>query len=216
MKILPPSRPKRDDAVLDRILDRYEINRNHTSIILIRGYYLDSMGKPGIDDVNIYDDAAFLITPDARESFNANTEPSFPLKGYATLKLGMYTFYPSFHHVADPKKRYKALRPYPEGVVLQCTRNGQPSTCGNTNLHMGGANPGSFDVVWSQGCITIPKTQYPDWLERTWPAIEKYNADFCGSSTVSGKSSPLVEVVIVENRIVEGKQQLVDHAGKVI
>lgn len=215
-RIIPPSRPKRDNAIIDAIIERYAMDPSRANLIFVRGWYLDSMGKPGVDDANIYDDAAFLVSPNIRESYNANTGPSFPQKGYAKLDLGLYTFYPSFHHIANAAKRYKALRPYPEGVVLKCTRNGKPGKCSHTNCHKGGSNPASFDVVWSEGCLTIPSTQYPDWQPRVWGEIVKYNGLYVGSKTANGKESPLIDLVIVENRSTDHGQRLFDHLGRMI
>jgi lysozyme len=54
-------------------------------LIGIRGYYQDSMGKPGINDRGIYDDAICLLAPNLFLTFNANTDPSVYRPGIATL-----------------------------------------------------------------------------------------------------------------------------------
>lgn len=215
-KILPPSRPKRDNATLDAIVEHFDLARHRASLIYVRGYYLDTLGKRGVDDTNIYDDAVFLVSPNVRDSWNANTSPSFPEKGYAELVLGKYVYYPAYHHISDPRKRYKALRPYPEGVVLKCTRNGKLSTCSHTNLHKGGVNPSAFDVVWSQGCMTVPASQYADFQTRVFAEIERCNGDYIGSKTYSGKPSKLIDVVLIENRSTPTGQHLYDAAGRMI
>lgn len=197
MRIIPPARPKRDNAVLDAILEHYNLDLARANIIFIRSYYLDTMGEPGKGDVNIYDDAVFLITPIVRESFNANTEPSFPQKGHAVLNLGKYIFYRGLH-----KGRYPALRPFPEGVKLGCVRNGKPSTCANTNIHRGGSKD-SFDVVWSEGCLTIPDIQYEEWRARVWSEMDRLK-------------QKMIDVVIVENRPTQHGQQIFDESGKII
>lgn len=197
MRIIPPARPKRDNAVIDAILDHYALDLTKANIIFIRSYYLDSMGAPGKGDANIYDDAVFLITPNVRESFNANTEPSFPKKGHAILNLGKYVFRRGKH-----KGRYPALRPYPEGVVLKCTRNGVPANCSHTNIHKGGSKT-SFDVVWSEGCLTIPDIQYQEWQTRVWSEMDKLK-------------QATIDVVIVENRPTQHGQQIFDEHGQII
>lgn len=200
-KILPPARPNRDNKVIDAIAKKYSLPADKASLIFIRSYYLDSIGVPGVGDSNVYDDACYLISPAMRESFNANTEASFPRtknsagKYPAVMKLGKYKYAKGKH-----KQRYRALRPHPEGVVLPCTRNGVASTCSHTNIHYGGSTAAAFDRVWSIGCMTIPKIQWEDFIERVYTNMTKY-----GQSTI--------DVVIVENLMRDGKQIVVDHEG---
>lgn len=215
-KILPASRPKTDEQLIRRIVEHHGVPSDLCTIVFIRGYYLDSMGVKGKDDANIYDDACFLVTPEKITSFNANTGPSFPEKGYAMLDLGSYDYYRSYHHIAEPKKKYPAMRPYPEGVQLKCTRNNLPSVCQATNLHKGGTNATSFDVVWSQGCLTIPQSQYDEWLMAAWKAIHDHNQDRVGSKTISGRPELLTKVIICGNVERDGKQVIVDKAGNEI
>lgn len=196
-RIIPPSRPKRDNAAIDAVIDHYSLDRSLASIIFVRSYYLDSMGAPGVGDTNVYDDAAYFVTPNVRESFNANTEASFPKKGHAILDLGHYKFYRGKH-----KGRYPALRPFPEGVTLSCIKNGKPATCSHTNIHMGGSKS-SFDVVWSEGCLTIPDIQYAEWQARVWAEMDRLK-------------QKTIDVVIVENKLIGKTQVLHDHSGKVI
>lgn len=204
-RILPPQRPKRDNAALDAVISHFGLSADRANLIFVRGYYLDSMGRPGVDDDNIYDDAAFIVSPNLRESFNANTGPSFPHKGAAKLDLGLYKYYRGVH-----KGRIKALRPYPEGVVLKCTRNGRSSTCSHTNIHDGGSNPAAFDVVWSLGCLTIPKIQYPEWQARVYREM-----DLCPQEKGTGNVKT-IDVVLIENRLTDMGQAFFDGNGKII
>lgn len=172
-------------------------------VVFIRGYYLDSMGKRGEDDSNIYDDACFLVGDNFKllESYNANTNPSFVKVGdraLAELNLGRYTFIRGLH-----KGKYKALRSYPEGVERPCTRDGKPSTARFINVHKGSTNSGAKDVVWSEGCLTLPNTQYDDFVQRLWSAMDK-------------SKQRLVEVILLENRQTLGGQRWYDEHGRVI
>ncbi len=203
-RILPPARPNRNNRVLDSIIRRYRLDPRKANMIFIRSYYLDSIGVPGVGDSNVYDDACYLVSPAMVESYNANTEASFPKKKDAAgkypavLKPGKYTYYKGKH-----KNLYRALRPYPEGVVLPCTRNGRDGTCGATNIHKGGSNAGSFDRVWSLGCLTIPNIQWEDFIERVYSNMTKYQ-------------QRTIDVVIVENVLLDGSQVVIDHEGKKI
>lgn len=199
--ILPPARPKRNRDLIDAVIRHFDLQKDRLNIVFVRGHYLDTMGKPGKDDINVYDDACFIVAPDLFESYNANTNPSFVRRGtrrLAQLNLGRYQFYQGLH-----KGRYKAFRAYPEGVVLDCTREGKPSTCQYINIHKGSTNPKATDIVWSEGCLTIPDTQYGDFILRTYNAMERLR-------------QKVVEVAIVENRNTDNGQRLFDHFGKQI
>jgi hypothetical protein len=202
-KIIPPQRPRRDKADIAAILDRHELSdQERAHLVFIRGYYLDSMGAKGVNDLNAYDDAAFLVSPRLYESFNANTDPSFVSKSgrnLAMLNLGKYQFYKGKH-----KGQYPALRTYPEGRVLPCTRAGVPATCSHINIHKGGSNPRSWDKTWSEGCLTIPDLQWPDFQPRVYAEMDFYK-------------QKVIDVVLVENRLAaNGRQALFDDKGRPI
>lgn len=89
----PSSKPRLSLADLNTRLAPFGIDRaKHPMIVVgIRGYYSDTMGKPGQNDRGIYDDAIFLVTPNAFAAFNANTDPSAQYReGLACLKPGVY------------------------------------------------------------------------------------------------------------------------------
>ena len=187
-KILPPARPNRtgNRVKVETVLDTFKIRKDRPALVFVRGHFLDSMGQRGKDDRNIYDDACFLYTPELFESYNANTNPSFAVrngKAYAELITGHYKFYRGLH-----RGKYKALRTFPEGATLQCTRDGKPSTCSHINIHKGSTNPRASDVVWSEGCLTIPDIQYSDWQVRLWEAMDSIG-------------QKVIDVVLVENRV---------------
>lgn len=202
-KILPPSRPKRDEHRLRRTLSAFGHDGSLPVVVFIRGHYLDSMGKRGEDDNNIYDDSCFVIADNFKvfESYNANTNPSFVKVGgrsLAELNLGRYRFYRGLH-----KGRYKALRAFPEGIQLPCTRNGVAATAQYINVHKGSSNPRAKDVVWSEGCLTIPDIQYNDFVQRLWSAMDK-------------SKQKIVEVILLENRQTLSGQRWYDEHGRMV
>lgn len=78
------NRPKITREAAEALLKTF----GHTEkfqILAIRGYYLDSMGKPGVNDLGIYDDAICLISPDYFGAFNGNTDPSKKIFGIASV-----------------------------------------------------------------------------------------------------------------------------------
>lgn len=200
--ILPPGRPKRSQADIEAILEHHKMTNDRLRLIFIRGYYLDSMGKQGANDINIYDDACFVISPTIFESFNANTDPSFVTaqngRKLACLALGVFQFYRGLH-----KGKYKALRAYPEGVILPCTRDGEKSTCSAINIHKGSSNPAYRNVTFSEGCLTIPDIQYNEWQRRLWAEFDKHG-------------QKAIDVILVENIRTGSGQTLRDAAGKII
>lgn len=201
--ILPPARPRRDKDRISKILKFFELGNSLPIIIFVRGYYLDSMGVKGKDDLNIYDDAAFLVGDGLGlfESYNANTNPSVPFRGgryLAQLNLGRYRFAQGLH-----KGKYKALRSFPEGVTLPCTRNGELSTCSHINIHKGSTNPKAADLVWSEGCLTIPDIQYGDFIARVYDAMDRHDMK-------------TIDVILLENRGTHVGQRLFDSGGRIV
>lgn len=160
------TRPQQTREETQAILNDHLISGiGQVVVVGIRGYYKDSMGKPGVNDLDIYDDAAFVISPDHYATFNFNTDPSKHYgKKLAMLKPGVYEYYCGDHHIGTPKA-YKAFRPYPEGVGLPCTRDGVDSIAHATNIHEGGSDQAgdAHDFTGSAGCQTVPKGQFrPD------------------------------------------------------
>lgn len=127
-------------------------------ILGIRGYYKDSMGKPGENDRGIYDDALFLIGPNTYVPVNANTDPSKFKPGIASLVPGLYYYKRDYHHKFDPKKRYPAFRPATPDESVPVTRDGQEGVSKGIAINI---HKGSYNSTSSEGCQTI----YPDeWL----------------------------------------------------
>ena len=202
-KIIPPSRPHRDKTRLGAVLKHYKIAPGKVALVFVRGHYLDSMGERQKNDINIYDDSCYLITPDFKilESYNANTDPSFTRRGgraLANLNLGRYDFYRGKH-----RNRYNALRAFPEGVILNCTREGKPSTCQYINIHKGGTSVVGINVTFSEGCLTIPDTQYGDFISRVYDAMRQ-------------NVQNTIPVILIENRQTRDGQRWHDESGRII
>jgi lysozyme len=138
----------------------------------IRGYYKDSMGKPGQNDRMIYDDAMFVVGKNEFFAYNGNTDPSAFRLGIATLKPGIWHVYKFDLHRGKKLPPYLALcqRAGPVTVV----RDGKGEDTGNfgVNQHRGG--------IWSTSslaCQTVPPSQYdgPDgYITKAQLIAEKY------------------------------------------
>jgi hypothetical protein len=174
MTFVPATLPKQSRDETIAILEGYGINLNKPAVVADRGYYLTSLGKPGVNDRGIYDDAFFFYSPAAYATYNANTDPSAYRKGrgygrekgMATLKPGVHIFRPGIHGIglynaghplqAPPKKPYRAFVQAEKFTVI---RDGHPDyeDIGwfGINIHMGGSHGTS-----SEGCQTVYRPQW--------------------------------------------------------
>src|SRR5436853_3463636 len=109
MPITPRERPQLPENVVREVVARL-LRENPNSdaaaiedackvmILGVRGYYRNTMGRLGINDFGIFDDAAFVITPDKVSRFNWNCDPSKTgwnkgvEKFYAQLTPGVWPF----------------------------------------------------------------------------------------------------------------------------
>ncbi len=162
MSIIPPSRPKEARKEIEKIIAASNV-KSDVVLVGVRGYYRDTMGKPGVNDRGIYDDAIFLVSPEAFVSFNANCDPSCCRPGMAMLKTGVYECVKWRH-----KGKYDALQ-----IVRDCvTRDGQPGEDTGRhgiNLHKGGVGQTS-----SEGCQTIVPTQYDAFIKLVYSEMDRH------------------------------------------
>jgi lysozyme len=130
-------------------------------IVGIRGYYLDTMGKKGVNDRGIYDDAIFVFgNGENFASFNANTDPSAFRKGIATLIEGWHPYKLGNHGISRPGGGYPALRPATKNEALPVRRDGENAVISSRpgiaiNIHRGSTKSTS-----SEGCQTIHPYQW--------------------------------------------------------
>lgn len=154
----PPARPKINRALVQQILTLNKVD-SPVAIIGIRGYYRDTMGKPGVNDRGIYDDALIFISPTAFVTFNGNTDPSVYRKRIAVLKPGVWTYKLGIHGLSKPKaQQYRAL--VQAGPVTVERDETLPETGWfGINIHRG-----SRATTSSLGCQTIPPDQWPSFI----------------------------------------------------
>lgn len=164
----PSARPQATAQELREILaGRYVTDK--VAVVAIRGYYRDSMGKPGQNDRGIYDDALFIVSPDYFRAFNGNTDPSVARKGIATLVPGLYRYLPGIHGISRPKaQQYPAFRQH-TAVTVARDGGGKESGQFGINIHRGSRNSTS-----SEGCQTI----HPDQWEEFRGALNRELAQY--------------------------------------
>lgn len=184
--ILPSSKPAMKQADLAVKLAPFAIDRTVYPLVIvgIRGYYLDTMGKPGVNDRGIYDDAIFIDGTDAFASFNGNTDPSRYNPGYGTaegtkgmanLKAGAW-----FVHKFDDHGS-KVYGPYPAICQrlgkLTVIRDGNPpyedtGSDFGINIHKG-----SYHGTSSLGCQTVHPDQWDSFYGLAKQLAQRYHGD---------------------------------------
>jgi hypothetical protein len=155
--ITPPSKPKqsREESLSMLVQAGIPLSTVKVALIGVRGYYRDTMGKPGTNDRGIYDDAIFLVSEHVFAAFNANVDPSVFRKHIATLKPGVWWYKPGIHGLSRPKaKQYQA---YVQAAPVRVARDQEGDDTGffGINIHRGGVNTTS-----SEGCQTITQDQW--------------------------------------------------------
>lgn len=170
------TRPKitREEAI--KLIDSFNLKlQEKVKFLGIRGYYKDTMGKPGENDRGIYDDAICIISPAGFITFNGNTDPSTYRTGMAVLKTPQVIWYKRGIHGISGSHPHAAWR---QDSNVSVTRDGKgeftdtPQTRFWTNLHSGGHfNTGSA------GCQTIIKDQWQEFQLLGYKVQDQYKQE---------------------------------------
>lgn len=177
---VPDKTPRKSSTELRKMIAPYAIDRTKYPVIIIgiRGYYLNMLGKPGVNDRNMYDDAIFIDTPQVTAKYNANTDPSFfrrgtgkgSTKGMATLKPGLWMA----HKFGPHNNKYMALVQRLGDVTV--IRDGDPDyeDTGRfgINIHKGG-----LYSTGSEGCQTIYPAQWDSFITLAKDQAVRYFGD---------------------------------------
>ena len=177
-KILPLYRPKQSDAVTLAVMEKFkslvpvDCRGDKVKVLVVRGYYLNSMGKKGVNDRAMYDDAIFVVSPDGIQPFNGNSDPSVFRKRVATIKANQAIRYRSGMHGYSRKGGpYPAFR---QDRICTVYRDGVGDDTGmfHVNLHRGGVNGTS-----SLGCLTVPPHQWDEFHDLVSRLLKKYGQE---------------------------------------
>lgn len=175
-QMLPNARPQASFAEVENWIKNYVFDRVKYPLFIVgyRGYYEKSMGDPTKNDRNIYDDAAFIISPNIFRSFNYNTDPSAVRKGRGTgsekgmlsLKANEIYFAHKFgiHKGAKAKVGYLALvqrmglvKGFRDGIDVEYY---PVEGSFGANIHKG-----VRFSTGSEGCQTVPPMQWDEFID---------------------------------------------------
>ncbi len=164
MPLKPNSRPKMSRKDCEKIIAHFKLSDHPCVVVAVRGYYLDSMGKPGVNDRGVYDDAAFVVTPETFTAVNWNTDASSYRQGYGTgaekgmamLAIGVWDYMVGAH-----KGRRPAGVQAGEVIVMRDGNKGSYVDKGWFGInHHWGSEYGTSSL----GCQTAPPEQFPDYI----------------------------------------------------
>jgi lysozyme len=153
--MIPRNRPRIERKTTEQLLRLRKVS-DLVCLVGIRGYYRDSMGAKGVNDVGIFDDCIILVSPNAHIAWNANVDPSRlgwnanARKPMAQLKPGVYRYKLGQHGISRGNP-YPALVQAGPVTVLR----GEKEETGyfGINIHAAGTSPRHTS---SEGCQTIP------------------------------------------------------------
>ena len=147
--IAPPNKNNPEPTIFD--------SKKHVVVVAIRGYNLN-MGKDGVNDRRIYDDAHFIVTPDRIVSFEGNTDPNGyrkgsgkgKRKGMACLDTGVWFF---------GKGKHKGRPAFRQACPFRVIRDGDPPYP-HTGYHAINWHSGGSKETSSLGCQTNRPTDF--------------------------------------------------------
>lgn len=171
--MLPNNKPRMTRQDVEKELAAFKLEGFPVIVLGIRGYYAKSMGPTPGNDRGIYDDAMFIVSPDTFAAFNANTDPNIHRKGIATLVAPQVVFYKVGMHGISGSNPRQAFRQDSFGIRVSRDSSSVVHTDSAKapfwiNIHDGGINTTS-----SEGCQTLPKSQWPAFNELLKAELER-------------------------------------------
>lgn len=203
--IKPKHKPQLDEATVREVASRILRNSDQhvdgfrvladcpVMILGVRGYFRNTLGKKGVNDLGVFDDAAFLITPESVTGWNWNCDPSKAgfnkgvHKLYAQLNEGIWPFRQGphrgvpghFRQMTDEEAQRAKLENYfsdnrklGEFIVKRITADGigeDDEGMFNINIH-----PGGKYTTSSWGCQTCLPEQWVAFKSMAYEALEHH------------------------------------------
>lgn len=175
-------------------------NTEKAYLLAVRGFN-KSKNKSQKNEINIYDDAIFLITPEEVTGFNFNTDPSKEKPGMAVMQPGVYKYKKGLHglHHLDLNNGHdkwlyqelihtgRDLKPEPDRIFpYWALRQAGPITV----LRDGSKTPetkvdqrdwpwinihrGGVNTTSSEGCQTVHPEQWQEFRNKVYKALADY------------------------------------------
>lgn len=151
-KFKPQQTRKQTEALLKGV-------NSPVTLVGVRGYYSDTF-LPSGNNINVYDDAIFLISEYGYYPFNANTDPSILRPKVARLKPGIWQYKLGTHNISKPKNRQYPALVQAAPVTVSRYKGDDDSGWFGLNIHKG-----SNTTTSSLGCQTIPPSQWNGFYE---------------------------------------------------
>jgi GH24 family phage-related lysozyme (muramidase) len=164
----PKSKPQITRAEVEKYLasNGIDMKKEKMALLGIRGYYLDSMGKKGANDLGLFDDCLVWIDQESMATFNGNVDPSRYRKNVASLKVGVWR-YKKGNHGSKAYGSYPAYRQADDVTVLRYVDGkAWKADTGKFGINIHHGSKGSGNGTSSLGCQTIPFSQ--------WDAFKSY------------------------------------------
>lgn len=181
-QLLPLHRPRQSAGVTRSALNKFrdllpeDGLDDVVTVVAVRGYYLNTMGKEGANDRGVYDDAVFVIEPEGVHNFNANTDPARFARGVARLKSRQAIRYrPGPHGFSRKDGPYPAFRQDSNCTVIRDETGEDTDTPAKRfwiNLHRRGITTTS-----SLGCQTIPPHQWNEFKTLVDGLLKKHSQE---------------------------------------
>jgi len=172
MAIIPNSKPALERKKADAILRKNGVT-DAVALIGIRGYFLDTMGVAGENDIGIYDDAIILASPYFYGTYNANTDPSRHRAGIATLLPGLHLYKKGKHGISRPGGGYPALRPANACEALPVSRVGEGAGRSKRDGVAINIHRGSYNSTSSEGCQTVYPAQWEGFIASVYDQMDR-------------------------------------------
>lgn len=189
------TQPKAPRALIEKFaLEAWQADGNKGPLpkvynLAVRGYRATTMGSTDGNDVGIFDDAFFLVTPSRFVPANANTDPSKlgwnpgVKKPYGMLKTGVWWFYKGPHKGVIPAFRQADNEDVAEKLGIphkgrfhvtrmwgaDSDRNYDEWGHQQVNIHFG---RGPIVGTSSWLCLTVPAGS--PWIQAAWDELDKH------------------------------------------
>lgn len=169
--LLPKAKP--NVANFKKLVDSKVKCSDAVYLVGVRGYFKDTMGKVGVNDIGMYDDAIGIISQEALVTFNFNVDPSRQKKGMANLKANSnpgWLYKRGIHGLNKPKSLQYEAFVQADKVTVKRFEQGDDTGFFGINIHRGG-----FTGTSSLGCQTVPREQWEAFKELAFSLMKKHN-----------------------------------------